>query len=120
MFIDYFMFVIFFILIMLLTIIIRNKIRGFRYSDLLRSFFFFTPFLLPFIYFNIPSFQWNVNINAYLISITSSMIGLIIHWKDLKSFFNIEFYYFLEPLKTKWFLISQLSLIGSCFFEELF
>ena len=119
---DYLIYSAVFLIVMLLTSLIRKNIRGFLLADLLRTLLFFIPFLLPGIYYGLPDFTVNLGDNfiAYIIAITGSVIGLSIHFKEIKPYFNKDLYYLFPPLPLKWFLITEFSLVGSAIFEEIF
>ncbi|EKF36482.1 MULTISPECIES: CPBP family intramembrane glutamic endopeptidase [Bacillus] len=117
---SYFIFILFFVLTMYLTTLIRERVRSFPFSDVIRPIIFFVPFIMPVFFFTLPNFILNAGFKAYLIAILSSLIGLSLHYKDFQPYFYKDFYTLLPVLPLKWFIITEISLIGSAVFEEIF
>ncbi|NAM96353.1 CPBP family intramembrane glutamic endopeptidase [Staphylococcus hominis] len=113
-----------FIILILWINIIPGKIRGFRFSSIIRTFLFYLPFILPFIlpFSNVkfPSFILPTTSSGYIVAITTSIIGLIFHKKELKITLNKNFYSFLPSISLNYFLLIELSLILSSIFEEIY
>lgn len=107
-------------LILFLTTIIRQKLRGSLTLDILRLTVFFLPFFLAIIFYGVPTISFNSNVlGSFIIAIASSLLGLLVQYQDFKPFFNKSFYY-LMPMRNKINLISlELTLLLSPIFEEL-
>ncbi|MDQ0926461.1 hypothetical protein QFZ25_000521 [Bacillus atrophaeus] len=123
MLLDYLIYIIIFAIVMISINLIRTNLRNFRYADILRTLFFYMPFLLPMVYYGIPPLRIAITLNYFIgliLAIGGTVIGLILQYEKIKPFFSKELYELLPPLSYKWFLIIEISLFASVICEEIF
>lgn len=121
-FLNYVVFFLFFVSIMAITSLIREKIKGSIIKDLLRISIFFIPFLTPAIFYGWPNFNMT-NVNGwlpYIVAISSSIIALAIQYRDYGPLLRKEVYPLLPPITLMTFIAIESSIIGSAIFEEFF
>jgi len=122
MLLDFGIFILFFVFIMSTTLLIREKIRGSKFKDVVRFIVFFLPFLSPAIFYGFPKIVVGSSngISPYLVAIVSAIIALAIQYKDYSSLLSTELYPLLPPINTKNFIGMEASIIGSAILEEIF
>ena len=108
---------------MLCINLIRNKVRNFKFADILRTLFFYVPFLAPIIIYGFPPLNIEFNFEFFLafgLAILGSTIGLLFQYKQILPYLDKEFYELLPDLSFKWFVIIEISLVASVVCEEIF
>lgn len=119
---SYIIYTIYFVMVMVMIKLIHKFIRGFKFATPLRLTFFFLPFLIPAFQEGLPIFNIDNKylLHAILISILSSIVVLLFHIPEIKTYCHPEFYYLLPPLDLKSFFLIEYAIIGSVIFEEIF
>ncbi|MGR3765963.1 CPBP family intramembrane glutamic endopeptidase [Rossellomorea sp. NS-SX7] len=119
---QYILFGLFFAFAMFSTNLIREKVKGSNFKDIVRITIFFLPFLAPAIFFGLPNFAFasESGMLPYLLAIGCAIVALAIQYKDYSSFLRKEVYPLLPPITTKAFIGIESSIIGSAIFEEIF
>jgi uncharacterized protein len=116
---EIFLFLLIFLLMKTSLKFIR-AIKGSLLLDVIRNVLFFIPFILPALYYGLPSFELRGGLGFYAISILAALIALCIKYQEFKPYMNKSFYKLLPALSFKHFIIMEISLIGSAVFEEIF
>jgi uncharacterized protein len=119
--IEHMGFILLFSLVMGSTYWIR-KIRGSLFREILRNLLIYLPFLTPVWIWGLPEFGLTpgLTVSHFMVAIGFSLMALAVQYKDLLPYFSQELYPLLPPMTFHTFIITQFTLIGSVFFEELF
>lgn len=117
---EYLEYIILLALILLIAKLIRKYCRGSLTLDIVRLVFFFSPFLILFLFYGKPNLKFeDASITAFLISIGASLAALLIQYKHFKPYFDIAFYYLVALPKKRILFSIEVGLLLSPFFEEL-
>ncbi|MBJ8055373.1 CPBP family intramembrane metalloprotease [Bacillus cereus] len=119
-FINVLALLLFWFLISKLTQIVTTKIRGNLKRRFLRNILFFLPYLLPFIYFQWPEINLNLDWKGCIISLVLGLGLITLEFKKLKILFNKDYYLMLDPIHLRNLLTGLNTYIGAAIFEELF
>lgn len=123
MLLEYSIFGLFFIFIMISTSLIREKIQGSTTKDVIRITIFFLPFLSPALFYGLPNIgprTTNGDWIPYFVAVGSAVAALAFQYKDYRSLLRKEVYPLLPPITTLAFIGIESSIIGSAIFEEIF
>lgn len=105
------------------TQLIRRKVRHFCGADMIRSVFFFLPYLIPpLLMESCPPNEttgggWGI---AFVLAVGASLFALIWQWPEYKALLNKDIYSLMQAISFRTFVILELSLIGSAVCEEWF
>jgi uncharacterized protein len=123
MLLEYGIFGLFFVFIMISTNLIREKIQGSTTKDIIRITIFFLPFLSPALFYGLPNIDprtTNGDWVPYIVAVGSAVAALAFQYKDYSSLLRKEVYPLLPPITTMAFIGIESSIIGSAIFEEIF